>query len=159
MATLGNFAVGPAGITFAVGFIIMYGTYEVIHRRIHTHAPLNAWGEWARRHHLVHHHVAPKLNHGVTTSLWDHVFGTWKASRRGPRAPQAGAAVDGPRRRSAARLPRHLPAGRAGQGALIASSRRMDHGPGGERHDHRGRGVGQRQALSMAHQIELCASR
>lgn len=80
MATLGNLAVGPVGITFAVGFITMYGTYEVLHRRIHTHAPLNAWGEWARRHHLVHHHVAPKMNHGVTTSLWDHVFGTWQAS-------------------------------------------------------------------------------
>jgi len=80
IATLGSLAVGPAGITFAVGFTLMYGTYELLHRRIHTHAPLNAWGEWARRHHLVHHHVAPKLNHGVTTSLWDHVFRTWKAS-------------------------------------------------------------------------------
>ena len=82
MAYLGQGVVGEAGLPFAAGFIVMYGIYEVLHRRIHTHAPLNAWGEWARRHHLVHHHVAPKRNHGVTTSLWDHVFGTWQASEQ-----------------------------------------------------------------------------
>jgi len=76
----GHALVGLPGVAFAVGFTAMYVAYEVIHRRIHTHAPLHAYAAWARRHHLVHHHVAPRCNHGVTTSLWDHAFGTWQAS-------------------------------------------------------------------------------
>lgn len=76
----GHALVGLPGVAFALGFTAMYLTYEVIHRRIHTHGPMHAYAAWARRHHLVHHHVAPRCNHGVTTSLWDHVFGTWHAS-------------------------------------------------------------------------------
>ncbi len=69
--------VGPVlGLAYAVGFAAAWLVYEVLHRRIHTHAPLNAWGEWARRHHLQHHYGNPNLNHGVTSPLWDHVFGT-----------------------------------------------------------------------------------
>ena len=64
------------GLGFTTGFLVMYGAYEVVHRRIHTHAPLNAYGRWARRHHLLHHHGNPRLNHGVTSPFWDWVFGT-----------------------------------------------------------------------------------
>ena len=45
---------------------------------MHTHAPRNAYGRWARRHHLHHHFANPKVNHGLTTSLWDHVFRTYE---------------------------------------------------------------------------------
>lgn len=65
-----------AGVAFALGFAAMYVAYEVVHRRLHTCAPLNAYGRWARRHHLHHHFSRPRLNHGVTTPLWDWVFGT-----------------------------------------------------------------------------------
>lgn len=61
---------------FTAGFVVMYVTYEVIHRRIHTHAPIGAYGRWARRHHLLHHHQDPSMNHGVTSPIWDWVFGT-----------------------------------------------------------------------------------
>ncbi len=67
---------GSAAIAFTSGFLLMYAVYELIHRRIHTHRPLNAYGRWARRHHLLHHHGNPRLNHGVTSPLWDWVFGT-----------------------------------------------------------------------------------
>ncbi len=77
-------AVGPllywwlswVGVAAAVGFVGMYVLYEVIHRRLHTHAGLTAYGRWARRHHLHHHYRRPNLNHGVTTPIWDFVFGT-----------------------------------------------------------------------------------
>lgn len=65
-----------AGAAFAVGFAAMYVAYEIVHRRLHTCAPLNRYGRWARRHHLHHHFSRPRLNHGVTTPLWDWVFGT-----------------------------------------------------------------------------------
>ena len=69
-------AAALAGAGFALGFAAMYVTYEWVHRRLHTHAGLNAYGRWARRHHLHHHFSRPRLNHGVTSPLWDWVFGT-----------------------------------------------------------------------------------
>ena len=69
--------VGPRrALSFALGFAAMYGTYEVIHRRIHTHPPKGPYGRWARRHHLYHHYQSPRANHGVTSSAWDHAFAT-----------------------------------------------------------------------------------
>jgi sterol desaturase/sphingolipid hydroxylase (fatty acid hydroxylase superfamily) len=64
-----------AGLSFGLGYALTYVGYEVLHRRIHTHAPINAYFAWMRRHHL-HHHVSPKVNHGVTTPLWDLALAT-----------------------------------------------------------------------------------
>ena len=58
------------------GLIAMYGAYEVLHRRTHTHPPRNAYGVWMRRSHLHHHFGGPMTNHGVTTPVWDRALGT-----------------------------------------------------------------------------------
>jgi sterol desaturase/sphingolipid hydroxylase (fatty acid hydroxylase superfamily) len=76
--------IGPAiavgglapGITYVVGLMSFYGLYELSHRRKHTHAARGWYGRWARRHHFHHHFVDGASNHGVTTPLWDYVFGT-----------------------------------------------------------------------------------
>jgi sterol desaturase/sphingolipid hydroxylase (fatty acid hydroxylase superfamily) len=67
---------GDVGLAASAGFVVMYITYEVIHRRLHTHAGRGRYGRWARRHHLYHHYRRPQLNHGVTSPLWDFVFRT-----------------------------------------------------------------------------------
>ncbi|MBK7076442.1 MAG: sterol desaturase family protein [Myxococcales bacterium] len=69
---------GAHGAAAVGGLLVMYGTYEVLHRREHTHAGIGRYGRWARRHHFHHHFVDPKTNHGVTTPLWDLVFGTYR---------------------------------------------------------------------------------
>ena len=67
---------GPRlGVSFALGFAGTYGGYELLHRRIHTHAPTGPYGRWRRRHHW-HHHRRPQSNHGVTSPLWDLLFTT-----------------------------------------------------------------------------------
>ena len=67
---------GPRrGISFTLGLLGTYAGYEVIHRRIHTHAPRNRFARWARKNHLLHHR-APKSNHGVTSPAWDLAFRT-----------------------------------------------------------------------------------
>jgi sterol desaturase/sphingolipid hydroxylase (fatty acid hydroxylase superfamily) len=66
---------GPAGLAVGAGYAVTYAAYELLHRRVHTHAPTNGYLRWVRRHHL-HHHVSPKVNHGVTSPVWDLVFGT-----------------------------------------------------------------------------------
>ena len=65
------------GVWFSIGFLTLYVSYEVLHRRTHTHAPWNAYARWARRHHLFHHFGSAKMNHGVTSPLWDVVFRTY----------------------------------------------------------------------------------
>jgi len=64
------------GMAFTIGFATTYLAYEVLHRRAHTHAPVGPYGRWARRHHLHHHYRNANANHGVTSPLWDWVFGT-----------------------------------------------------------------------------------
>jgi hypothetical protein len=66
-------------VPFAVGFVGMYVAYEVIHRRLHTHRGFGGVGRALRRHHFFHHFGNPRLNHGVTSPLWDIVFGTFEA--------------------------------------------------------------------------------
>lgn len=69
---------GPAGYAYVAGLVGFYGVYEVLHRREHTHAGIGPYGRWARRHHFHHHFVDGRANHGVTSPLWDLVFGTYQ---------------------------------------------------------------------------------
>ena len=62
---------GRRSAHFALGFGLVYGAYEVLHRRIHTHPPTGRYSAWARHHHLLHHHKTPRHNHGVTSPIWD----------------------------------------------------------------------------------------
>lgn len=62
---------------FTTTMISTYFGYEVAHRRTHTHPPTNRYGRWARRSHLHHHFGAPMRNFGVTSPVWDRVFGTY----------------------------------------------------------------------------------
>lgn len=59
-----------------LGFGLMYGTYEVVHRRAHTHGPAGRYSRWVRRNHFSHHFQNPRKNHGVTTPFFDYLFGT-----------------------------------------------------------------------------------
>ncbi len=70
------------GGAFTLGFIAMYLLYEVLHRRAHTHAPSNRYGRWRRKNHFAHHFADPRLAQGVTTPIWDGVFGTRLAVER-----------------------------------------------------------------------------
>ena len=73
---------GSVGLTFTVAFAMSYAGYEMLHRRIHTHAPWNPYAHWARRHHFHHHYKNPWMNHGVTSPIWDWVFRTYETVER-----------------------------------------------------------------------------
>ncbi|MBW2258241.1 MAG: sterol desaturase family protein [Deltaproteobacteria bacterium] len=77
MGIVSVFAAGWVhGLAFTLAFAATYVAYEVLHRRTHTHAPVGPHARWARRHHLHHHYRNANSNHGVTSPLWDWVFGT-----------------------------------------------------------------------------------
>jgi sterol desaturase/sphingolipid hydroxylase (fatty acid hydroxylase superfamily) len=70
------------GAIYGVSFVGMYVTYELIHRRAHTHRGRGPYGRYLRRHHFSHHFANPRANHGVTSPIWDLIFGTWQAPGR-----------------------------------------------------------------------------
>lgn len=79
-------------VPFAVGFAAMYGAYEIVHRRLHEQPPTGPYSRWVRRNHLQHHHRSPRHNHGVTSPVFDAVFGTRRPLEK-LRVPRAVAPV------------------------------------------------------------------
>ncbi len=65
------------GLFFIAGFVGFYSFYEVLHRLEHVWKGIGSYGRWARKHHFYHHFHDPKKNFGVTSPLWDHIFGTY----------------------------------------------------------------------------------
>ncbi len=76
-AVVASLLFGPRrGLAYAAGLTGGYAGYEVLHRRLHVVEPKNAYARWARKHHFSHHFNSPKSNHGVTSPVWDMLFGT-----------------------------------------------------------------------------------
>lgn len=67
------------GLGYVGGLIAFYATYELLHRLEHVSAGFGPYARWARRHHFTHHFTDARKNHGVTSPLWDLVFGTYQA--------------------------------------------------------------------------------
>jgi sterol desaturase/sphingolipid hydroxylase (fatty acid hydroxylase superfamily) len=59
-----------------IGSVIGYLSYEMVHFHIHCNATHGHWSRQRRRHHLFHHFKNQHRCFGVTTPLWDWVFGT-----------------------------------------------------------------------------------
>ena len=58
------------------GFIAGYLVYDMFHYSMH-HLPMRKGAlRWLRRHHMFHHTQTPDLRFGVTSPIWDVVFGT-----------------------------------------------------------------------------------
>ncbi len=66
-----------AGV-LGVGWVAAYGFYDWIHFRAHRRPVAHPYERWVRRHHFHHHFGHPMANHGVTTPVWDIVFGTYE---------------------------------------------------------------------------------
>jgi sterol desaturase/sphingolipid hydroxylase (fatty acid hydroxylase superfamily) len=62
---------------FFAGFIVGYICYDMIHYATH-HASMKVTpvGLWLKQHHMRHHYQVDTLYYGVSTPLWDYVFGT-----------------------------------------------------------------------------------
>jgi sterol desaturase/sphingolipid hydroxylase (fatty acid hydroxylase superfamily) len=61
---------------FFAGFLIGYLCYDGIHYYTHHAKPKNKIGKYLRRVHLVHH-VHDDTMFGISSPLWDFVFGTY----------------------------------------------------------------------------------
>ena len=67
----------PFGAFFIVGYLI----YDYIHYATHHFPMKNPVAKYLRRYHLKHHYSGERGRYGVSSPLWDIVFGTTGASR------------------------------------------------------------------------------
>jgi len=71
-AVLGTILVDPVFIGFGLGYLAYDGTHYAIH-----HFRMSSrWGKWIKRHHMIHHHTGAHARWGVSSPLWDFIFGT-----------------------------------------------------------------------------------
>ena len=58
------------------GFTIGYLTYDLTHYATHHFKMTSPWARYLKRYHLMHHYKTPDARFGVSSPLWDIVFGT-----------------------------------------------------------------------------------
>lgn len=61
---------------FFPGFLVGYLVYGSMHYAIHAWNPPFRWMKPLWRNHHLHHYKNTELGFGVSSTLWDHVFGT-----------------------------------------------------------------------------------
>jgi dihydroceramide fatty acyl 2-hydroxylase len=69
-----------------VGFGVGYLAYDGIHYATHHFKMSSRVGKWLKRHHMIHHHTGEDARWGVSSPLWDWVFGTMGRPRPSARA-------------------------------------------------------------------------
>lgn len=67
---------GKAALVFFPAFMLGYLIYGSMHFAIHAWNPPFKWLKPLWRNHHLHHYKSDKKGYGVSSNLWDYVFGT-----------------------------------------------------------------------------------
>jgi sterol desaturase/sphingolipid hydroxylase (fatty acid hydroxylase superfamily) len=70
------FVMNKNAFVFFPGFMFGYLIYGSMHYAIHAFNPPFKWMKSLWRNHHLHHYKHAELGFGVSSTLWDHVFGT-----------------------------------------------------------------------------------
>ncbi|KIC91187.1 sterol desaturase family protein [Flavihumibacter sp. ZG627] len=68
--------IGSLAFSFFPGFMLGYLMYGSMHYAIHAWNPPFKWMKPLWRNHHLHHYKNDHQGFGVSTTIWDHVFGT-----------------------------------------------------------------------------------
>lgn len=71
----------PQHLVIFAGAMLGYLAYDTTHFAVHHFRPRTRLGMYLRQQHMRHHYLRPDRNYGVTSPIWDVVFGTLQ---RGP---------------------------------------------------------------------------
>lgn len=74
---LGEVYAGPFLAFFLMGYLV----YDYIHYSIHHFVPKTSWGKSLRKFHLIHHVHDHRL-YGVSSPLWDYIWGTFHDAKK-----------------------------------------------------------------------------
>ena len=78
-----RWALGPLAFMPALaGTMVGYISYDWIHYYTHHARPRTALGKWLRRYHMRHHFESGDSFYGISSPLWDVVFGTFRGNRQ-----------------------------------------------------------------------------
>jgi dihydroceramide fatty acyl 2-hydroxylase len=66
------------------GTFVGYVAYDWVHYYTHHFRPTTRLGKWLRKYHMEHHYLDHGAHFGVSSPLWDVVFGTFRARRKAP---------------------------------------------------------------------------
>lgn len=78
MYLLFTVAFGRFAPALSAGFAFGYVCYDSIHYATHHFAMKRGILLWLKQYHLRHHYQDDHAGYGVSSPLWDHVFGTTK---------------------------------------------------------------------------------
>jgi sterol desaturase/sphingolipid hydroxylase (fatty acid hydroxylase superfamily) len=71
---------GVWSMPFFAGFMAGYLCYDSLHYAVHHYSfKGNRLFAWIKRHHLRHHYLNDRTGYGVSSPLWDYIFGTMPA--------------------------------------------------------------------------------
>jgi sterol desaturase/sphingolipid hydroxylase (fatty acid hydroxylase superfamily) len=80
--------VGPTLFAPAfAGVVVGYLWYDMTHYAVHHLRQRTQAGNRLRRHHYLHHFKSPEARFGVSTPIWDYVFGTMPREEEKAAAP------------------------------------------------------------------------
>ncbi len=68
-----------------IGLIAGYFCYEWLHFQAHHRSPRVRLLRHLKKYHLMHHYRTPHMRFGVTSPLFDFIFGTFQPVRNAPR--------------------------------------------------------------------------
>lgn len=80
------------GEPFFAGFAVGYLMYDGTHYAVHHFKQTSRIGKYVKRHHMLHHHMDHDGGFGVSTPIWDFVFGTMPQVKKPVGARSAGRA-------------------------------------------------------------------
>ncbi len=72
----------PAAYPIFAGLLLGYLVYDYTHYYVHHFVPKSALGKRLREQHMRHHFQDHRFGYGVSSPLWDVVFGTLPRKRR-----------------------------------------------------------------------------
>ena len=68
--------VGSATCPIFAGAVLGYLAYDLLHYASHAGSLGGRMAHYLRQHHMTHHYRLPETRFGVSSPLWDRVFGT-----------------------------------------------------------------------------------
>jgi len=71
--------VGTASAPLFAGAVFGYLAYDLLHYACHAGSLRGRVPRYLRQHHLTHHFRTPEIQFGVSSPLWDRVFGTLRS--------------------------------------------------------------------------------
>ncbi len=74
---------GDYAFAFTPGFLFGYAGYLFVHYIVHAYQPPKNIFKTLWVHHAIHHYKDPDVAFGVSSPLWDYVFGTLPKKKKG----------------------------------------------------------------------------